>query len=122
MGAIPFSTKIAFTRDVILAGEAIDAGVVASTSWTREKYWKAWCSYANLVKVDPLLTTTVPIIRDMVLAAFAARVRQGYYGRGDQIKVHSVTDAMVAITKTIKLAGYKCPVYRDDNKYNLQIE
>jgi len=35
---IPFSTKIAFTRDVILAGEAIDAGVMASTSWTREKY------------------------------------------------------------------------------------
>ena len=122
MGAIPFSTKVAFTRDIILAGEAIDAGVVASTSWTREKYWKAWCSYANSVEVDPLLATTEPVIRDMVLTAFAARVRQGYYGRGDQIKVQSVTDAMAAISKTIELAGYKSPVYRADNKYNLSIE
>jgi len=122
LGAIPFSTKIAFTRDVILAGEAIDTGVVASTSWTREKYWKAWCSYANSVNVDPLLATTEPIIRDMVLTAFAARVRQGYYGRGDKNKVQSVTDAMAAISKTIELAGYKSPVYRADNKYNLQIE
>jgi hypothetical protein len=58
----------------------------------------------------------------MVLTAFAARVRQGYYGRGDQIKVKNVTDAMVAISKTIELAGYKSPVYRANNNYNLQIE
>ena len=125
MGAIPFSTKIAFTRDVILAGEAIDAGVVASTTctWTREQYWKAWLRYANSVEVDPLLQDTIPIIRDMVLTAFAARVtRQGYYGKGNQIKVQSVSDAMVAISKTIELAGYRSPVYRADNKYNLQIE
>ena len=122
MGAIPFSTKIAFTRDIILAGDAIDAGVVASTTWTREKYWKAWCSYANSVNINPLLTDTIPIIRDMVLTAFAARVRQGYYGNGNTIKVQSVTDAMAAISKTIELAGYRSPVYRADNKYNLSIE
>jgi hypothetical protein len=122
LGAIPFSTKIAFTRDIILAGDAIDAGVVASTTWTREKYWKAWCSYANSVNINPLLTDTIPIIRDMVLTAFAARVRQGYYGNGNTIKVQSVTDAMAAISKTIELAGYRSPVYRADNKYNLSIE
>ena len=123
MGAIPFSTKIAFTRDVmILAGEAIGAKVVASTTWTCGKYWKAWLRYANSVEVDPLLQDTIPIIRDMVLTAFAAQVRQGYYGKGNQIKVQSVSDAMAAISKTIELAGYRSPVYRADNKYNLQIE
>ena len=69
-----------------------------------------------------LLTDTVPIIRDMVLTVFAAMVRQGYYGRGDTIKVQSVTDAMAAVSKTIELAGYRSPVYRADNKYNLLIE
>ena len=78
--------------------------------------------YANAVEVDPLLQHTNPLIRDMVLTAFAARVRRGYYGRGDQIKVQSVTDSMAAISKTIELAGYRSPVYRADNKYNLQIE
>lgn len=29
---------------------------------------------------------------------------------------------MVAISKTIELAGYKSPVYRANNNYNLQIE
>ncbi len=102
--------------------DAIDSGVVASTTWTSEKYWKTWCSYANTVNINTLLTDTVPIIRDMVLTAFAARVRQGYYGNGNTIKVQSVTDAMAAISKTIELAGYKSPVYRADNKYNLSIE
>ena len=123
LGAIPFSTKIAFTRDIIIAGQAIDAGVVASTTWTREKYWKAWLHYANSVEIDPLLQDTIPIIREMVLTAFTARVRQGYYGKGNQqIKVQSVSDAMAAISKTIELAGYRSPVYWADNKCNLQIE
>jgi hypothetical protein len=63
-----------------------------------------------------------PIIRDTVLTAFAARVRKGYYGRGHQIKVPGVTDALSAISKTIELAGYKSPVYRAPNTYNLAIE
>ena len=62
---------------------AIDAGAMVLTTYTREKYWKAWMHYANAVEVDPLLQHTNPLIRDMVLTAFAARVRQGYYRRGD---------------------------------------
>ena len=58
----------------------------------------------------------------MVLTAFAARVRKGYYGQGRQVKVQTVSNAMAAISKTIELAGYKSPIYRADNKYNLQIE
>ena len=38
-----------------------------------------------------------------MLTAFAARVRQGYYGKGHQIKVQSVSDAMAAIKQTNKL-------------------
>ena len=34
----------------------------------------------------------------MVLTAFTARVRQGYYGQGHQIKVQSVSNAMAAIS------------------------
>ena len=122
MGAIPLATKIDFTRDVVSAGEAIDLGVVAATTKAREKYWQKWCQYAKKVKVDPLLQSTHPLIRDLVLTAFAARVRTGFYGKGRQIRVQGVTDARSAISKTIELAGLKSPVYRAHNKYTLPVE
>ena len=95
---------------------------MAATTRTREKYWKHWCSYTKSVNIDPLLSTTDPLIRDLVLTAFAARVRSGHYGRGNKIRVQGVTDALSAISKTIELAGYKSPVYRSPNTYNLQIQ
>ena len=53
---------------------------------------------------------------------FAARVRTGYYGYGDQVKVHSVTDALAAISTTFELAGQPSPLYKDHNVYNLPIK
>ena len=58
----------------------------------------------------------------MALTAYAARVRRGYFGRGNQIRVSGVTAALSAISKTIELAGYPSPVYRGQNRYNLAIE
>ena len=53
---------------------------------------------------------------------FAARVRTGYYGYRDQVKVHSVTDALLAISTTFELAGQPSPLYKDHNMYNLPIK
>ena len=44
------------------------------------------------------------------------------YGRGKQIKVQGVTDALASISKTIQLAGEQSPLYRDDKRYQLCIE
>ena len=44
------------------------------------------------------------------------------YGRGTQVKVSTVTDALAAISKTIELAGKRSPLYRDKEKYNLPLE
>jgi hypothetical protein len=95
---------------------------VAATTRTREKYWQHWLGYTTSIKIDPLLSKTDPLIRDLVLTAFAARVRSGHYGRGNQIRVQGVADALSAISKTIELAGYQSPVYRAPNTYNLQIQ
>jgi hypothetical protein len=78
--------------------------------------------YAGTIQVNLLVTDMDPIIQDTILTTFAARVRRGYYGRCHQIKVQGVTDALAAISKTIELAGYKSPVYRSPNTYNLAIE
>ena len=93
-----------------------------ATTRTREKYWKHWLRYSTGVSIDPLLQTTDHFIRDIVITAFAARVRTGSYGLKHQITVQSVTQALSAISKTIELAGYRSPVYRSPNVYNLQVE
>ena len=122
MARIPLATKTDFARDVVSAGQAIDLGVVAKTTWTCEKYWSKWCRYATSIHVDLLLQSTDPLIRDIVITAFAARVRTGYYGLQNKVKVQSVSNALSAISNTIKLAGLKSPLYRDVNYYNLSIE
>ena len=122
LAGIPLSTKVDFTCDVISAGDAINLGVVEKTTRAREKYWMHWSCYSKSVGIDPLLEHTDPLIRDVVLTAFAARVRTGYYGRGHEIRVSGVTEAISAISKTIELAGYNSPVYRSPNVYNLSIQ
>eukprot|EP00957_Ditylum_brightwellii_P032119 2435740-Ditylum_brightwellii.AAC.1 len=58
----------------------------------------------------------------IILFAFATRVRTGFYGRGNQVKVPSVAEALTAISKTIQLAFKQSLVYRDDKKYILPVE
>ena len=81
-----------------------------------------WSCYAKSVGVNPLFEHTHPLIQDVFITAFAVRVRTGYYGRCYEILVSGVTEAISAISKTIKLDGYKSPVYRSPNVYNLSIQ
>ena len=109
-------------RDCIAAGRAIESGVVAATSRTRQKYWSKWVHYAGTLGVDPLLQRTHPFVRDITVTAFAARVRSGHFGKKRQIAVQGVSDALSAISKTIELADLQSPLYQAPNKYTLQIE
>ena len=60
--------------------------------------------------------------RNVVTGAFAARVRSGMFGLGEQVKAGSVSQALSAISKTIELAGQPSPIYRWENKYQTMIE
>ena len=102
---------------------AITAGVVTITTADRRKYWHHWCRYASLFGLDPYLSNVPALECDSIVCAYGARVRTGLYGRGAQVKVQTVTDALSAISQTIQLAGYPSPLYRTDQKqYNLTIE
>ena len=59
---------------------------------------------------------------NIILQAFAARVRIGFYGEGNQVKVQTVSKALAAVSKTCELAGQPSPVYRADQKYQRGIE
>ena len=62
------------------------------------------------------------LVANIIPQAFAARVRTGFYGKGHQVKLQSVSEALVAISKTCELAGQSSPVYRADQKYQRGIE
>ncbi len=124
MARVPDAAKVDLARDVASAWKYVDTGVVAATTKKREKYWHHWSRYCKRVHADPFLhpATTPGIVRDTLLAAFAARVRTGCYGRGNRIRVQGSTDALAAISKTIELAGESSPVYRAPNRYHSMIE
>lgn len=124
MERIPHSHRPSFIRDCVAAWQAASTGVTPRTNTERQKYWRHWTAYARTTGTDPYLnpTTVPPLERDLVTAAFAARVRTGRYGRGNQIRVGGVTDALAAISKTIELVGQPSPLYRSDQTYQLLLE
>ena len=113
-----------FLRDTLSAWRAAANGVTTKTSRERTRYWRHWCAYAKSTNIDPYLNpnSVPPLERDIIAGAFAARVRTGEYGRGNQIKVGGVSDALAAVSKTIELAGQPSQLYRADNKYQLHLE
>ena len=122
MERMPHSERSHFASDCVSSWRAINNGVVVKTARDRHKYWGHWVRYASLCKVDPFLDNIPSGEKDIILAAFAARVRTGTYGRATQIKVSGVQDALASITKTIQLAGKPSPLYRSDGIYTLVLE
>ena len=122
MDRVPPKQKAHVARDILAAWRAIDDGVVAQTTQTRLRYWEAWETYAHTCGIDPMLQETSPVQRDVVVTAFAARVRTGHFGRKKTVKTGSVSDAIAAISKTIELAGLPSPLYRAPNKFTVPIE
>ena len=122
MERVQDSDRVSVAGNILSSWKAITNGVVAKTTSDRQKYWRHWCRYTALFKYDPFLSTAPPTDKDCIICAFGANVRTGVYGRGAQVKVQTVTDALSAISTTIQLASQRSPVYREDQKYTLAIE
>ena len=103
------------------AWSAISHGVVAKNNNKRNKYWQHWKQYTADFQVDPYLSNCNNTEKIIIITAYAARVRTGCYGRGNVVKVQSVTDALAAISTTIELAGESSPIYKADKKYKVPV-
>jgi len=114
--------KIGVACDILFAWGEIADGVTVQTSKTRQRYWKHWAGYCQQCNTDPFLTGISPCERAIIITAFAARVRTGAYGRGDQVKVQAVTDVIAAISKTCELVGQCSPVYKSEGTYILPVQ
>jgi hypothetical protein len=94
------------------AWTAIDNGVVAANTKSRQKYWAHWTGYCRAFDQDAYLRSCSKLQNIIIITAFAARVRTGYYGLGHQVTVQTVADALSAVSATIMLAGEQSPVYQ----------
>ena len=112
---------MAAAGDVLSAWRAIDAGTTPTTAKTREKYWAAWCRYCSKWNQDPYLQGLEPLEATIIVSAFAARVRTGFYGRGNEVKVPSVCDAIAAISTSIKLVGKQVP-FKEAEDFTLPVK
>ena len=101
---------------------AIENGSTPQVERDRQKYWRHWEAYVQHWNRSAFLDDVSQLEANLIIGAFAARVRTGFYGEGNQVKVQSVGKALAAISKTCELAGQPSPVYRADQKYQRGIE
>ena len=87
------------------AWEAIGSATVGRAE--RTKYWKAWESHCRLYQTSS--TGGPPSDASNMLLTFAVAVREGRYGRGDQVTVQSVSKALRAVAQKYVLDGHPDP-------------
>ena len=91
---------------------------MTSTTDTKAKHWREWKRNCESLGVDPHLAkeTTCFQTRARVLSGFAARTRQGAFGRGRQIGAGSVATALTAVGQTISMDTGTNPAKNENSK------
>ena len=100
------------TSYVESAWQVIGTVVTPQATKDQEKYRKACQRYAATFNIDPFLQGCHQIDIIIVVTALSARLRQGYYGKGVQIKVPTVNKALLTITMSVHLVGNPVPSKR----------
>jgi hypothetical protein len=75
----------------------------------RAKNWDDWLKFCSDARHDPYLIDLTKSIQQQLLIAFAARVRQGYYGKGNTVQAQTPKTALRHVAQTLVLAGYPDP-------------
>ena len=90
---MPSTAQAVFLYDSLSVWEDSANGFTAATNAGHKKYWNIWSAYAASAKIYPYLepVTVPPCKRDIIAGAFAAGVRTSRYGRGNTVKVSSVS-------------------------------
>jgi len=77
---------------------------VAATTNNRKTHWANWTKYVRPLGLDPYSQGVQYTTKVRVLTGFAARIRQGFYGRGKRVAAGTVVGAITAVGQEIALA------------------
>jgi hypothetical protein len=101
---LPIQHKRNCARDFCAADEGYYLGRVAATTKNRKTHWANWTTYVRPLGLDPFLQGVRYTTMVRVFTGFAARVWQGYYGRGKRFAAGMVIGALTAVGQEIALA------------------
>ena len=103
LDSLPLEHKSDYARDFRIADAGYYASPVAATTQNRQTHWTNWTSYVRPLGLDPFIQGVDYTTRVRALTGFAARVRQGFYGRGKQVAAGMVTGAITTVGQAIAL-------------------
>ncbi len=83
---------------------------MAATTNNQKTHWANWTRYVRPLGLDPYSQGVQYTTKVRVLTGFAARVRQGLYGRGKRVAAGTVVDAITAVGQEIALACGTNPI------------
>ena len=86
------------------ADAAFRNGQVDSTKKGRKTCWKNWCYFVRHLGVEPWIQDATYQQQVLCLKGFAACVRSVRYGRGKQVAIFTVSEALSAVGTTVALA------------------
>ena len=113
MDRAPPSQQRELTRLYTAARRDSANGIVAQTQKVRLRYWAHWIHWCtNLHDLDPFLTHLADGSKVDLIEGFARYVREGHAGRGHQVRVGSVSEALRAVGKTFELDKRDNPTYQ----------
>ena len=121
MERIQPSKKHEIKGHILSAWQAIENGVVDQNNKDRKKYWNHWKNFTKLFRYDPFLEQCPSAEKIIIITAFAARVRTGCYGKGNTVRVPTVSKALAAISTTIEMGGQPSPIYKAEKTYKLPV-
>ena len=98
------------------------ADVVDTNTVERRKHWTNWCQYADYYRTNQYLDRKEG---DHIIVSiwFATKVRSGQgCGQEKRVGVQKISDALGAISKTIKMGGRSSSINREEGNYLLPLE
>jgi len=82
---------------------------VAATTQNRKTHWTNWTRYVRPLGLDPFVQGIKYTTKVCALTGFAARVRQGLFGRGKRVATGTVIGAITAIGQEVVLVCGRNP-------------
>ncbi len=103
MDHLPVWIKGDYVRDFRVADEGYHAGRVGATTKNRNTHWANWTRYVRPLGLDPYIQGIEYTTKVRALIGFAARVRQGLFGRGKRVATGTVVGTITAIGQEVAL-------------------
>jgi len=88
----------------------------------QNRYWRHWTSYTSVCGHDPYLEKADDLTKAIIVMGFAARVRTGACGKGEEVKVQSVREALASVAQTLKLVNKPSFIHQDPTTYIVPVQ